>query len=211
MIRLSVTDRFCLLLDRSLRTLLLTPPTTRPNPAGSLENPPLSSADSRHAAGLMRVNHSGEVCAQALYQGQALTARDAQVRDSLQAAANEENEHLNWCASRLQEEGAKPSRLNPLFYGGSLLLGSVAGLCGDRYSLGFLQETEIQVGRHLTGHLALLPAEDLRSRAIVQQMIEDEASHAELARRSGAVNLPNPVKQLMRLTSKLMTRTAYYG
>lgn len=210
MIRHSAADRLCLLFDRGLRTLRVTPPTTRPNPAALIENPPLSATERRHAAGLMRVNHSGEVCAQALYQGQALTARDPAIRQSLEVAAEEENEHLNWCASRLTDEADRPSRLNPLFYGGSLLLGCAAGLVGDRYSLGFLQETELQVGAHLQRHLHELPDADLKSRAIVAQMIIDEASHAELAAQSGAAPLPAPVRQLMRWTSKLMTRSAYY-
>jgi ubiquinone biosynthesis monooxygenase Coq7 len=158
----------------------------------------------------MRVNHSGEVCAQALYQGQAVMARDASTREALDAAAWEETEHLNWTERRIEELGGRKSLLNPLWYTGSLALGMIAGRLGDRWSLGFVAEIERQVESHLTDHLERLPAQDGRSRAVVEQMRTDESRHAQTARRLGAAELPAPVRTAMRMASKLMTRSAYW-
>jgi 3-demethoxyubiquinol 3-hydroxylase len=158
----------------------------------------------------MRVNHSGEICAQALYSGQALFARDTQVREALQAAAAEERDHLAWCRTRLGELDARPSILDPAWYAGSFALGMVSGLAGDRWSMGFLAETEAQVERHLDEHLERLPSDDLRSRAVVTQMRDDERRHGETGRALGAAELPYPVKLAMRAASKVMTRTAYW-
>src|SRR5204863_906972 len=159
--------------------------------------------------GLMRVNHSGEVCAQALYEGQALTARDPAIRATLQRASREEEEHLAWTEQRLGELGERTSALNPVWYLGSFAIGALAGLTGDKWSLGFLVETERQVEEHLTGHLDQLPVMDERSRAIVTQMRNDEANHARAAQNAGAAEVPLPVKAVMRLTAKVMTLTAY--
>jgi len=160
-------------------------------------------------AGMMRVNHTGEVCAQALYAGQAATARTAGVRAEMQQAADEEVDHLSWCADRLQELGARPSRLNPVWYAGSFAIGALAGAAGDRWSLGFVEATERQVEAHLESHLDLLPTADERSRAIVHQMKIDEARHAELAQEAGAATLPRPVQGLMAVTADLMKAVAY--
>lgn len=158
----------------------------------------------------MRVNHSGEVCAQALYQGQALTARSDDIREKLERSAQEENDHLAWTAQRVDELGTHTSSLNLIWYAGSFAVGAVAGMVGDRWSLGFLAETEYQVVEHLTGHLTRLPAEDQRSRAIVEQMREDEGRHATVAIEAGAHNLPAPIKSLMRATAKVMTTAAHW-
>jgi len=170
---------------------------------------PLDASETRHAAGLMRVNHSGEVSAQALYQGQALVARDPRLRELLTEAAREEGDHLVWCARRLESLGARPSRLNPLWYVGSLALGAAAGLMGDRVSLGFLAETERQVETHLTEHLAALPAADRESRAVVEAMREDEIRHGNSALRHGGAQLPAPVGRLMHAVSRLLVRASY--
>ena len=158
----------------------------------------------------MRVNHTGEICAQALYSGQALFARDERVRAALQRAAGEERDHLAWCRGRLDELQARPSVLDPLWYAGSFAFGVVSGIAGDRWSMGFLAETEAQVERHLEGHLETLPGDDARSRAIVTQMRDDEARHGSMGRSLGAAELPLPVKAAMRIASRVMTRTAYY-
>ena len=181
----------------------------RPNPAGQAAADPLNEAERTHAAGLMRVNHTGEVCAQALYQSQALTARSEAIRDAMERAAREEEDHLRWCEQRLAELDSRHSRLNPLWYAGSFAIGGLAGLAGDRWNLGFVAETERQVVRHLESHLRELPTQDQRSRAIVEQMKIDEAEHATLAVEAGAAELPTPVKGLMRLTAKFMTTVAY--
>ena len=182
----------------------------RPNPAAKLEpDPRLSETERAHIAGLMRVNHTGEVCAQALYQSQALTARSEHLRDAMGRAAREEIDHLHWCEQRLRELGGRQSRLNPLWYAGSFAIGTVAGLVGDRWNLGFVAETERQVVRHLQSHLRELPARDARSRAIVVQMKSDEAQHATQATESGAADLPTPMKGLMNITAKCMTILAY--
>ena len=158
----------------------------------------------------MRVNHTGEVCAQALYQGQALTATLTPVKAQLEQAAQEENEHLAWCEQRLTELNSRPSLLNPVWYIGSLLIGATAGLAGDRWSLGFVAETEHQVAAHLQSHIEKLPEKDERTRAILQQMYTDEAQHAQMAEKAGAAELPNPIKKLMTKIAQLMTKTSYY-
>jgi ubiquinone biosynthesis monooxygenase Coq7 len=170
----------------------------------------MNEAEKRHAAGLMRVNHCGEVCAQALYAGQALTARNPEAARALVEASDEETEHLAWCEKRLEELGSRKSFLNPLWYAGSFGLGVLAGALGDKWNLGFLAETERQVEGHLDSHLTALPAQDAKSRAVVEQMKADEIKHAETAIAHGGAPLPLPVKMAMKLTSKLMTRTAYY-
>ena len=197
--------------DYALRTLIGTPHTTeRPNPAATIPEVTLSAEEARHAAGLMRVNHAGEVSAQALYQGQALTARLDSVRASMERAALEENDHLAWTEQRLQELHAHKSLLNPLWYSGSFAIGALAGAIGDKWSLGFVAETEHQVVRHLTQHIQQLPARDARSLAILKQMKIDEAEHATAAIDGGAATLPTPVKKLMAAMSKVMTTSAYY-
>jgi ubiquinone biosynthesis monooxygenase Coq7 len=202
-------DRLIIGFDRALRTLCGPAVSLRPVPGENLPNPELSTAEKRHAAALMRVNHSGEVCAQALYQGQALTARDDTVRTTLERAAAEETEHLAWTAQRIDELGGRVSVLNPFFYAGSFAIGALSGLLGDKWNMGFLAETERQVEGHLDGHLEQLPAQDEKSRAIVAQMKEDEASHANAALARGAAELPGPVKQAMRISSRLMTVSTY--
>jgi len=202
-------DRLIIGFDRALRTLCGPAVSLRPVPGGNLPNPELSAAEKRHAAALMRVNHSGEVCAQALYQGQALTARDVAARTTLEHAAAEETEHLAWTAQRIDELGGRVSVLNPFFYAGSFAIGAISGLLGDKWNMGFLAETERQVEGHLDGHLELLPVQDEKSRAIVAQMKEDEARHADTALAHGAAELPEPVKQAMRISSRLMTVSTY--
>jgi len=202
-------DQLLIAADEALRTLTGTVSPGRPTP-GKGEGEPSGSEDRRHVAGLMRVNHAGEICAQALYSGQALVARDPQVRQALQAAGAEERDHLAWCRKRLDELGSRPSLLDPLWYAGSFALGVTSGLTGDRWSLGFLAETEAQVEQHLQGHLERLPADDGRSRAILTQMRDDENRHGETGRALGAAELPLPVKAAMRAVSKVMTRSAYW-
>jgi ubiquinone biosynthesis monooxygenase Coq7 len=207
---LTALDRLIVNVDFGLRTLFGRPATTgRPDPDAGLPEADLDDAARQVAVALMRVNHAGEVCAQALYQGQALTARDSAVRAGLERAAREENDHLAWCARRVEELGGHTSLLNPLWYAGSLAIGALAGLAGDRWSLGFLAETEHQVMAHLDHHLARLPAADERSRAILQQMKEDEGRHAAVALESGGVPPPAPVPQVMATVSKVMTGAAY--
>ncbi len=197
--------------DRGLRTVFGRPRTTgRPAPAERAEEPDLNDAERAESGRLMRVNHCGEVCAQALYQGQALTAREQRVREAMQRAADEENDHLAWCRDRIDELEGRTSHLDPLFYLGSLTLGALAGAAGDRWSLGFLAETERQVVRHLDGHLGRLPAGDTRTRAVIEQMKEDEGQHATTAVEAGGAELPEPVKRLMRLSSKVMTGATYW-
>lgn len=196
--------------DKGLRTLLAKAPTARPYPDARLEEATMDEAEKKHAAALMRINHTGEICAQALYQGQALTARDPLVQEKLKQAAWEETEHLAWTSKRVDELGSHLSVLNPLWYTGSLALGAVAGLLGDKWNLGFLAETERQVGAHLQSHLDSLPAQDVKSRAVVQQMYVDEVSHADMAIELGGEELPLPVKLAMRGMSVVMTRTVYW-
>lgn len=205
-----IVDRFILALDRGLRTLGgVSPGSARPSPAAGEAEAPMSMAERRHAVGLMRVDHAGEVAAQALYHGQALTARDARVRAAMERAAQEEGDHLHWCRERLGELGGAPSRLDALWYAGSFLIGAGAGVLGDRVSLGFVAETERQVVAHLDGHLDALPAADRRSRAILARMREDEGRHATAALEAGGAELPGPVKRLMTLASRVMTGLAY--
>ena len=195
--------------DKGLRTLLAPAQTTRPLPGRNLAEAELNAEEKRLAAALMRVNHSGEVCAQALYQGQALTARQPEIRHALKEASDEETEHLNWCESRISELDGRKSLLNPAWYAGSLALGVLAGALGDKWSLGFLAETERQVMHHLDGHLQRLPAQDQKSRAIVEQMKEDEARHATTALEHGGAELPAPVRMAMKLSARVMTGVAF--
>ncbi|HTE41694.1 MAG TPA: 2-polyprenyl-3-methyl-6-methoxy-1,4-benzoquinone monooxygenase [Steroidobacteraceae bacterium] len=203
-------DRLVTSADQALRTIFGVQAPRRPNPAGELADTVVAPADRREVARLMRINHSGEVAAQALYAGQALTARGPTTQAALVEAAQEETDHLAWCAARIQELHGRKSILNPLWYAGSFAIGAVAGFAGDRTSLGFVAETERQVGAHLDSHLRELPAGDARTRAILEQMREDEARHGENAANAGGNALPMPVRVLMKLTSKIMTRTAYW-
>jgi len=208
--RHSTLDKIITEFDTGLRTLLAKPHSVRPHPDRDVTEAALSSADKQHAAALMRINHTGEVCAQALYSGQALTARTAATSNTMQQAAREETEHLAWCESRIHELGGRTSLLNPLFYAGSFAIGAIAGALGDKWSLGFLEETEKQVGEHLNSHLNQLPAADEKSRKIVEQMRTDEAKHANDAKHLGAAELPTPVKFCMKHMSKVMTATTYH-
>ena len=202
-------DRAIAGVDAALRTIAGVHRTERGSPAREFEENALSAAERDHAAALMRVNHVGEVCAQALYQGQALTARDSGTRASLEQAAREEEDHLAWSADRVRELGGHLSLLNPVWYAGSLALGIVAGALGDRWNLAFLAETERQVEEHLAGHLEALPREDRRTRAVVEAMRADEARHRASAMQLGAAELPEPVKRAMRAASRVMTTVAY--
>jgi len=195
--------------DSALRTVFARPAATRPVPTAAGAHSPLSEAQRRASGALMRVNHVGEVCAQALYTAQAAVTRDPQLKAELLEAAREETDHLAWTRGRLDELGAHASWLNPLWYAGAFGLGLVAGRLGDRVSLGFVAETERQVEAHLDGHLDRLPAEDAASRAIVTQMKEDEARHASQALQAGGVALPRPARSLMRLAARVMTTVAH--
>jgi ubiquinone biosynthesis monooxygenase Coq7 len=196
--------------DKALRAVFAKAPTRRPMPGAQLPEAELSATEKSHVAALMRVNHCGEICAQALYQGQALASRNPLVRRELEIAAWEETEHLNWTETRIAELGGRKSLLNPLWYGGSLAIGAIAGKCGDAWSLGFLAETERQVEGHLEGHKARLPAQDRKSWEVLEQMKLDEMRHAETAIGHGARELPAPVKFAMKLSSRLMTRLSYW-
>lgn len=212
--QLTRLDRVLIQADHAFRTVFAPAPApARPSPApDNLEarsNDHLTPTERRHAAGLMRVNHSGEICAQALYQGQAFTARLPEVREEMEQAAAEETDHLAWCEQRVKDLGENTSRLNPLWYGMSFTLGAAAGLVSDRLSLGFVAATEDQVCKHLREHLDDLPGGDEASRAVVQQMLHDEARHAHNARQAGGIDFPAPVKGLMSLMSKVMTSTSY--
>jgi ubiquinone biosynthesis monooxygenase Coq7 len=209
----TLLDRLLIPADQTLRTLFASHVAARPNPSETVpETPEIADNEAarRHTAALMRINHSGEVAAQALYQGQAFVSRAAATRDSLMEAAREETDHLAWCAERIRQLGGRTSVLNPLWYAGSFTIGALAGLAGDRISLGFVAETERQVVEHLDGHLQRLPAEDQRTRAIIQQMSADEQRHGHNATQAGGAELPGPVRALMKLTAKVMTRTAYW-
>jgi len=206
---LSPLDRLLELADSGLRGSFAKPASRRPTP-GVPTATPVEPGRRRHAAGLMRVNHAGEIAAQGLYLGQALTARTPETREALRSAAAEEGDHLAWCRDRLDELGSRPSLLNPLWYGGSVVIGALAGLFGDRASLGFMAETERQVEVHLADHLDRLPSEDRRSRAIVEQMQADEIGHGRAAVAAGGAPLPDPVPRLMRLTARVMTGTSYW-
>jgi 3-demethoxyubiquinol 3-hydroxylase len=203
------TDDLITGFDRALRTLTSTVTSQRPSPAENRPESPLSPEERRHAAGLMRVNHTGEVCAQALYSAQALVARDPEIRRRFAVAAREEEDHLAWTQQRLAELGSRTSYANPFWYAGSFAIGLLASFGGDRTNLGFVVETERQVEEHLTGHMTELPQSDARSRAIVAAMRDDEARHGTSARDAGAAKLPWPVRALMRVTAKVMTITAY--
>ncbi|MDR3352239.1 MAG: 2-polyprenyl-3-methyl-6-methoxy-1,4-benzoquinone monooxygenase [Zoogloeaceae bacterium] len=201
-------DQFIIGLDRALRALFVETPGLRPPPFEQEPEADLRPETRRRVAALMRVNHAGEVCAQALYQGQALTARDPGNRAELEKAAQEEMEHLAWTGQRIRELGGRKSFLNPFWYAGALGIGMLAGKCGEKWNLGFLAETERQVAAHLQGHLEQIPEEDARSRAIVRQMQADETRHAETALRLGGVALPKAARGLMRFCAKVMTKTA---
>lgn len=203
-------DRLIAGFDRVLRTLLAPAVSARPQPGAQLPEAPLSERERRHAAALMRVNHTGEICAQALYQGQALTARNEATRAVLERAAAEEVDHLAWTARRVEELGGRLSILNPLFYAGAFALGAFSGLRQDKWNLGFLAETERQVEGHLESHLDRLPEQDAKSRAVVASMKEDEARHAQTAFDHGGAELPEPAKHAMRLASRVMTGSTYW-
>jgi ubiquinone biosynthesis monooxygenase Coq7 len=206
---LSPLDRLLAGVERALETVAGAPEATRPSPAEAMEDAALDDQERRHVAGLMRINHTGEVCAQALYDGQAALARDEDTRRHLQHAADEETDHLAWCAQRLRELDSRPSLLNPLWYAGSYAIGVAAALVGDKVSLGFVVETERQVEAHLEDHLQRLPPQDERSRAVLAQMQADEVRHADNARARGGIDLPFPIPGLMHLSSLVMKTVAY--
>lgn len=205
----SLLDRILIAADEALRALSGSAHAARTVPCAD-RAVPAAAPDRRLSAGLMRVNHTGEVCAQALYSGQALVARDPRIRDALASAAAEERDHLSWCRDRLAELDSRPSLLDPAWYAGSFAWGVASGLAGDRWSLGFLAETEAQVESHLEGHLDRLPADDRCSREIVSRMRDDERRHGQTGRDLGAAELPYPIKRAMQAASKVMTRTAYW-
>lgn len=204
-------DKFIIEFDKALTTVAGKPETTaRPTPAADLGEAELSPAERKQAAGLMRVNHAGEVSAQALYQGQALTAKLPQVREAMEVAAREENDHLVWCQQRLDALSSHTSVLNPLWYAGSFTLGAIAGKVGDKWSLGFVAETEKQVVQHIEGHLKIISEQDKKSRAVLEQMKIDEAEHGTKALEAGGAMLPTPVTRLMGMVSKVMTKSSYW-
>lgn len=209
---ISFIDKVISEVDTALRTI--SPPlnrsTARPSPAEEIADNALSPSEKKHSASLMRVNHAGEVCAQALYQGQALTAQLPHIKEQMTEAAIEETDHLAWCEQRLFELGSQPSQLNLIWYGGSILLGALAGLAGDKISLGFVAETEHQVSAHLQEHLKKIPKEDKKTKIILEKMQEDEEHHAHMALEAGGIELPYLIKQLMTMMSKLMTKSSYY-
>jgi ubiquinone biosynthesis monooxygenase Coq7 len=207
---MSPLDRLIIEFDTALRSVVGGANAGRSTPGSALtSNQPLDAAERKHAAGLMRVNHVGEVCAQALYQSQKLVARNPEIQEMLNHSAKEEMDHLAWCETRLQELGSHTSYLNPLWYAGSFAIGLVAGLAGDKWSLGFVVETEKQVENHLESHLQKLPQEDHRSRAIVDQMRIDEIEHGQAALHAGGATLPKPIQKVMKAVSQVMTTTAY--
>lgn len=204
-------DRLCLGIDQAVRALTDNAVTTgQPYPAKHTEEQPLTDTDRKHAAALMRINHTGEICAQALYHGQGVVSRTSDTQEKMQQAAYEEGDHLAWCKQRLDELGSHTSYLNPLWYAGSFCIGMVAGMVGDKWSLGFVAETERQVIKHLEGHLQVLPAQDQRSYKILQQMEQDEAKHRDEAIIAGAHELPEVIKKTMALMSKVMVKTVRY-
>ena len=208
--RLSRLDRLLVGVNNALRTVAAPAgKSPRPNPAANLPPDDLDTGEKAHAAGLMRVNHAGEVAAQALYQGHAVVARDHSTEAEMRRAAKEEFDHLAWCEQRLEELGERPSRLSPAWYAGAFVIGAASGALGDKWSLGFIAETEQQVVEHLTKHLDGLPEGDLRSRAIVTKMRDEEEEHGENARAAGAAELPESIRRLMRTTARVMTTTAY--
>lgn len=206
---MTILDRAIVEFDRALRAVAGVHHAERPNPAAGIPEADLDAADRAHSAALMRINHVGEVCAQALYQGQALTARDPHTRASLAQAAREEGDHLAWSMDRIRALGGRPSLLNPLWYAGSLALGIGAGLLGDRWNLAFLAETERQVEEHLTGHLDKLSPQDAPTRAVVGAMRDDEARHRDTAMALGAAEMPAPARRAMRAMASAMTTIAY--
>lgn len=207
----SPIDRLIMNVDQALRTLAGKPLVTeRRDPAAGMPQADLDEAQKVETARLMRVNHAGEVAAQALYQGQALTARLEKVRDRMERAAQEENDHLEWCERRIRDLGGHLSYLNPVWYLGSMAIGAAAGVVGDKWSLGFVAETEKQVVAHLEEHLQMLPENDMKSRAVLEQMKVDESEHGASAKAAGGAELPSAIKRVMRLTSRIMTRTAYW-
>ncbi len=209
--QLTTVDRLLAGVGSFLKTVTAAPThASRESPARKVDDKSMSASEKSHAAGLMRVNHAGEIAAQGLYQGHAAVARDPDIEGQMQRAADEELDHLAWCEERLKELGSGPSRLNPLWYGGAFVMGAASGILGDRWSLGFIEETERQVVQHLTEHLDRLPAEDAKSRAIVHQMRDEEALHGASAKDAGAVELPARLRRMMRLTAKIMTGTAYW-
>ena len=203
-------DRLITTFDTGLRTVLADAHASRARPDAATDEVALDNEQKQHAAALMRINHVGEVCAQALYSGQAFTSRNPQIADALKHAAAEETDHLAWCEGRIHELGGRKSLLNPLWYAGSFALGAVAGAVGDKWNLGFLAETEQQVSAHLASHLEKLSSEDYKTRKILEQMHADETAHALEAKQLGAAELPKPVKAGMKFASKIMTATAYY-
>ncbi|MEE4218919.1 MAG: 2-polyprenyl-3-methyl-6-methoxy-1,4-benzoquinone monooxygenase [Xanthomonadales bacterium] len=206
----SSIDRLIAAVDQGLRVSTgAAPEPLRDNPAGDIPQAEMDEQERAHAAGLMRINHTGEVCAQALYAGQAATARHDSTRESMQLAADEEIDHLSWCEDRLKELESQPSLLNPLWYAGSFAIGALAGIAGDQWSLGFVKETENQVEAHLQEHLEKLPQNDARSQAILDQMKVDEAKHAEMAEEAGARDLPEPVRQAMGFAAGIMKALVY--
>lgn len=208
--QLTLIDNLLEQIDSGLRITFASAPTpNRPSPAKALDEPELTEQQRQHAIGLMRVNHAGEICAQALYQGQALTAKLPEVGDKMRESAEEEIDHLAWCEQRIDELGGKTSTLNPAWYAMSFALGAGAGLISDKLSLGFVAATENQVCSHLEKHLEQLPTEDDKSRAIVEQMLEDESDHAESALAAGGHRFPKPVESLMTLVSSAMTKSSY--
>lgn len=206
---LSPLDRLLCGCERALEAIAGSPAAQRPSPANGIAKPDMDDRERRHAAGLMRINHTGEVCAQALYFGQAALARDTDNREHLLHAASEETDHLAWCAERLEELDSRPSLLNPLWYAGSFVIGAIAALAGDPVSLGFVVETERQVEAHLAEHLKSLPETDERSRAVLTQMQVDEVRHAQAAQQRGGIDLPFPLPTLMHLSSMVMKAVAY--
>lgn len=207
----SKLDQLCMSLDQALRSIRGgVVSTERANPAKAEPEPDLSATERKHAAGLMRVNHTGEVCAQALYHGQGLVSRNPDIQYQMQHAAIEEADHLAWCGTRLKELDSHASYLNPVWYAGSFMLGVTAGLIGDKWSLGFVAETEYQVVKHLESHLNLLPTQDTKSIKILEQMRSDEAQHRDEAIKAGAANLPDFIKKIMTLASKIMVKTTYW-
>ncbi len=207
----SKTDRFLIYFDRAVRTLLTKAPVTeRPYPAKEIPEADLTDVEQDHHGRLMRINHTGEICAQALYQGQALTAKLPQVRGQMERAAAEENDHLSWCKTRIDELDNRTSYLNPFWFIGSYTIGSVAGLIGDKWSLGFVAETERQVEKHLQSHLNQIPLKDQRTLVILEKMKADERNHAEKAIAGGAAKLPFPIRMSMKISAKIMTKSVYY-
>ncbi len=210
MYRNMTPDKLITTFDKGMRTLFAASAAARPRPDADLTEPTLDEASKQHAAALMRINHVGEVCAQALYSGQAFTSRNPQLVNALKHAADEETDHLAWCEARINELGGRKSLLNPIWYVGSFTLGAIAGAIGDKWNLGFLEETEQQVSAHLQNHLSQLDETDIKTRTIINQMQQEEIAHANTANQLGASELPTPIKAGMKFASKIMTKTAYY-